>query len=1013
MDGQDPLSPDGDATTAGSPMEPVATSSAVLIDDEVEPFGDLRSDDPAVEEFGGGEPPDGDLTDEERNWQFVSRCFSFVVVAACCIYIFWVAHPELIFRNTTPTGGDMGAHVWGPAYLRDELLPNFRVTGWTTDWYAGFPAYTFYMVIPSLLIVALDVGFVSTSSLLGVLGALLIVGAAAYLAWELRRHTSRLVRFLGWTACIFVPLLSIDIDYNIAFKMVAVSGIVGFPAGVWFMLKAMSLRRPGPELGAVASVAFLMDKSLFHIYGGNVASTMAGEFAFSMSITLSLFALGAIAMGIRTGRYRARASLLVALAMLCHVIPGLFFMAAGAIFLVALRPRLATFKWALPVGFSGGLMALWWYLPFYGRSSFLNDMGWEKLGVEITPQSWARVKVVNALRGVGATVGETSCAAITTTTNWEAMKRSLLPLYPRTADDPNMWNGKFFFILAAVGVVLSLVMVVRAGVWLTLITSTAAIAFVVMPQHRFWNARVLPFYYLGIYLLAAVGVALLIKALVLVFRGRWVDPHPTVSIAVTGLAMVVMWAGMGMTLRSLPGGTLQPADPVTGVQAYQWLGLKSTYVIPVRDWAKWNFQGLEAKPGNEVSVADPNDPSKVITTLDTTSSDEYFGMIDMMRTVGRDEGCGRAFWEYDGALDKYGTPMAPMLLPYFTDHCIGSMEGLYFEASSTTPFHFLVQSELSQAPSRPERFDCNLGFETSPYSPFNLDLGIKHLQMLGVKYYMAITDASKQAASGDPRLTKVGESGPWQVFEVADVELVTPLENMPVVWDDVEDDIYSWARPAIDWFNDESQWNVFRASSGPDEWERVSAAEPVDTERVPAKVKVSNVKTTNDSISFDVDKVGSPVLIRSSYFPNWSADGADSVDRVTPNFMVVTPTSKRVTLSYGHSSMEFIAAFLSLIGAVMLIGFVVRRPKAAFPLAGEFFGDREPPEPDPESDPEPEISTDHPGQVDGPDWYVPDPSGPSADPTDFVDPPLPGVAPVVRLDPPASAVEPESKDDPR
>ena len=45
------------------------------------------------------------------------------VVAACAGFVFYVVHPDLIFRNTTPTGGDMGAHVWGPCYLREHLLP--------------------------------------------------------------------------------------------------------------------------------------------------------------------------------------------------------------------------------------------------------------------------------------------------------------------------------------------------------------------------------------------------------------------------------------------------------------------------------------------------------------------------------------------------------------------------------------------------------------------------------------------------------------------------------------------------------------------------------------------------------------------------------------------------------------------------------------------------------------------------------------------------------------------------
>ncbi len=68
----------------------------------------------------------------------------------------------------------------------------------------------------------------------------------------------------------------------------------------------------------------------------------------------------------------------------------------------------------------------------------------------------------------------------------------------------------------------------------------------------------------------------------------------------------------------------------------------------------------------------------------------------MMDRVSSDHGCGRAFWEYESDLNRYGTTMALMLLPYFTDGCVGSMEGLYFEASSTTPFHFLTQSELSE-----------------------------------------------------------------------------------------------------------------------------------------------------------------------------------------------------------------------------------------------------------------------------------------------------------------------------
>jgi len=60
--------------------------------------------------------------------------------------------PHLLFRNTTPSGGDMGAHVWQPAYIAITSCP-LRLTGWTPDWYAGFPAMVFYFPCPSLAIV--------------------------------------------------------------------------------------------------------------------------------------------------------------------------------------------------------------------------------------------------------------------------------------------------------------------------------------------------------------------------------------------------------------------------------------------------------------------------------------------------------------------------------------------------------------------------------------------------------------------------------------------------------------------------------------------------------------------------------------------------------------------------------------------------------------------------------------------------------------------------------------------
>ena len=69
----------------------------------------------------------------------------------------------------------------------------------------------------------------------------------------------------------------------------------------------------------------------------------------------------------------------------------------------------------------------------------------------------------------------------------------------------------------------------------------------------------------------------------------------------------------------------------------------------------------------------------------------------------RQFGCGRALWENNGDTGAYGTTMALMLLPHWTDGCIASQEGLFFEASGTTPYHFLTAAAMSANSSNPVR----------------------------------------------------------------------------------------------------------------------------------------------------------------------------------------------------------------------------------------------------------------------------------------------------------------------
>lgn len=849
--------PDADAPSwlppRGAPavVEPASAGARLEVDERADgPAGRDGARTPA-----GREPTLEDDRARARRHLVAQRIVDAAVVVGAAVFVFTSLHPGEILSSAVPAGGDMGAHVWGPAYLRDHLLGDLRVSGWAPDWYDGFPAYQFYMVLPSLLIVALDIGlFAGWAALL----PLAVASGLLALGW----------RGAGWrrwglvAAAGVLAVLAVELPYGTAFKLVTVSGLVTLPAAAYAFGRLVDLRFPGPALLAAASLLFLFDRN-FTIYGGNAASTMAGEFAFSISLTFCVLYLGVVARGLRTGGHRALAAVLLALTGLNHLIPAFYALGGTAVIALAQRPALRTLRWLAAVLPVGGLISAFWVVPFWWQRAFVNDMGWEKLPA----------------------AGETS---------WKY-------LIPRTPDLTQ--DLRWVFALALVGLVLSVAFKVRAGWILSAFVVIAGVAFVLTPQGRLWNARLLPFYYLAVYLLAAVGVAEVGRTLA-VLAARDPERPGVLVTALTGvggaLACVVL---VGLPLRTLPFGTTS-ADGT-----YSFFGLTNGADDQsfVRSWARWNYTGYVGKDAYP----------------------EYRDVVTTMAEVGEERGCGRAFWEYDKELNRYGTPMALMLLPHWTDGCIGSSEGLFFEASATTPFHFLNQVELSAAPSAAQR--------DLPYAGFDLDQGVRHLQLRGIRYYLATSVQATTAARGHPDLTEVATSGPWVVFEVAGADLVEPLPNEPAVLDGIHDAQHDWicratddqgrcAGPALSWYMDPERWDVALASSGPEDWQRVDVEDPAPTARPVPEVTVSDLQVGRDRIAFTVDEPGAPILVKVSYFPNWRASGADGPYRVAPNHMVVVPTGTEVTLTYGREPVEWLAYAMTLLGVVLAIALARRGP---------------------------------------------------------------------------------------
>ncbi len=444
------------------------------------------------------------------------------------------------------------------------------------------------------------------------------------------------------------------------------------------------------------------------------------------------------------------------------------------------------------------------------------------------------------------------------------------------------------------------------------------------PQGSLYNVRLLPLWFLSVYLMVGWGFAVICHLVALRWR-RWRSTRWTWQVAEAFLSerplprrpRIVPWApgAVGGALLAVLGALLVVIPPfVLPADALP----VSVGANEVSNWAAWNYSGYEGKPAYP----------------------EYQGVIHTMSRVGRQYGCGRAMWEYNPSLDRFGTPMALMLLPYWTDGCIDSMEGLLFESSATTPYHFINQAELSAQPS-----EAVVGL---PYSGLNVALGIEHLQLMGVRYFMASSPSVEQYASADPSLRLIATSGPWKspsgsssvsttwdVFEVEDAPLVTPLTDEPAVMRGIKPGQSSWLDPSVSWYDDPSRWNVELAASGPSSWPRVPIGDTHPPAVPVAPTTVSDVRTSNGSINFRVSHVGTPVLVKVSYFPNWQASGATGPWRVTPNLMVVVPTSHEVTLFYGATHANEVGEACTVLAVVVLLGmvaiWVVRRRRPAGP----------------------------------------------------------------------------------
>jgi hypothetical protein len=756
-----------------------------------------------------------------------------LIVLVSSLVILAVVNPHLVLSSSTPAGGDMGAHVFGPAFMRDVLIPDFRLHGWSNDWFAGFPLYYFYFPLPALLIVLLDV---------------------------------------------FLP-------YGVAFKIVAISGLLLLPPAAFTFARSMRLDRVACSLAAAATVPFMLMES-FKIYGGNVASTMAGEYAYVLSFSLGFFYLAALIKALRDDRHWAPvAAALLAATALSHVLTTIVLVVASLV-VIASRKQL---RLAAGIGALGFMVTAFWSVPFVTRIKYSTDMAWVPL------RSWDQVFPIEI---------------------W-----LLLPL-------------------AAVGAVY-LARRTQRAMPLIVVTLVPVIYYPLPPllidlfpetfgdiHWKLWNGRLLPYWYFGVTMLAAIGVAAGLNAIARRLPDRlsaWLIP---IAIAVVGgvgvvaltrpsladrvpkgaplgaaIAVVVLVGMYVVAVRLLPGWTVSSRSVLSGVTASLLILGSLGAMNFASGWARWNFQGYEGK----------------------SAYPEYRGLMETINRLP----AGRVMWEHNReAVDQYGTSMALMLIPYWAGSDYPSMEGLFFESSLTVPFHFLNQAEMSFKPSQP--------VPGLAYRPFDFDRGIPHLQTYGVRYYVCITEEAKAKAGADPRLRLITESAPFQIYELVDYR--PPVEvadhEISVLAPSVTGEPFGEA--ALEWYGELELLDKWLVADGPDEWRQIEAVPDVAGARpITTDGTVSAIVIGEEEISFRTSAIGVPHMVKVSFFPNWTAEGADGPFRAAPSTMIVVPTEEQVVIRFENTWVEATGNTLTIAGLAVVGGWwwTTRRRKATESVA--------------------------------------------------------------------------------
>lgn len=317
----------------------------------------------------------------------------------------------------------------------------------------------------------------------------------------------------------------------------------------------------------------------------------------------------------------------------------------------------------------------------------------------------------------------------------------------------------------------------------------------------------------------------------------------------------------------------------------------------VRAWARWNYQGLEAK-----------------------------GTADVLRQLVRPLAGtpGRLANDLHPANRSLGSTRIFEIVPYLVDKPI--LEGGIVNSAAGSMFSYLIQSETSETCAGYPNIVKPAGFDFAGAT--------RHLELFNVKHFIARDARTRSAIEGMREWRHLRTCRDWALYELTSHEgrYVCVPERKPLAVRTAR-----WKQAGLDWMYTQgaldTSFAILAAGDADDPFDRVLSSEdysrflaaarkgqprylaPPLTVPRPAVLEES---VADMRISFRTSAPGAPHIVKCTYFPNWRSRGGEKVYMVTPCFMLVYPRTHEVELYYGYTLADNVGRGVTALGCVLL-----------------------------------------------------------------------------------------------